>query len=98
MLLLASSVQQQIGRRVRDLRLTETWTQDELAERAGVGRATVDRLERTGTTTVKNLLRIAEALGALDTFEAVLAPPPPVSIAAASAPIRHRGRRRNVAR
>jgi len=41
-------------------------TVDEVADRAGVSRTTVMRLEAGGGSTVENLLRVARALGVLE--------------------------------
>ena len=41
-------------------------TVDEVADRAGLGRSTVMRLEAGGGSTVENLLRVARALGVLE--------------------------------
>ena len=51
--------------RVRDLRLTRGWTQAELAKRANVRRATINRIENGRTTGVDFdvLERIADAFG-----------------------------------
>lgn len=72
----------------------EAWTQDELARRAGVGRATIERLERTGNVGFPNLLRVAATLGALETFDRLLVPGQPESIEEAIRPPRQRGRRK----
>jgi HTH-type transcriptional regulator/antitoxin HipB len=58
--------------RVREARLARTWTQGDLADRAGVSGDTIKRFERTGRITLDNLLRIALALGQLDAFAAVI--------------------------
>ena len=41
-------------------------TVEEVADRAGVGRSTVLRLEAGGGSTLENTLRVARALGVLD--------------------------------
>ncbi len=45
------------------LRKKATFSQEELAERAGVGRATISRLERGGNASYETIRRLAEALG-----------------------------------
>lgn len=55
-------------RRLRDL------TAAELADRAGVGVSTVLRLERGQGATLENLLRVARALGVLDSLATALDP------------------------
>ena len=55
-----------MGYRIREIREMRGMSQSELAEKTGITRATIWRLE-TGeeeTTTTKTLLKIAEALGA----------------------------------
>ncbi len=54
-----------MGYRIREIREMKGMSQSELAEKTGITRATIWRLE-TGaeeTTTTKTLLKIAEALG-----------------------------------
>lgn len=54
-----------MGYRIREIREMRGMSQSELAEKTGITRATIWRLE-TGeeeTTTTKTLLKIAEALG-----------------------------------
>jgi transcriptional regulator with XRE-family HTH domain len=46
----------------------------EVAERAGVGVNTVQRLEKGEGTTLENVLRVARALGLLETLTAALDP------------------------
>jgi transcriptional regulator with XRE-family HTH domain len=55
-------------RRLRDL------TAAEVADRAGVGVSTVLRLERGQGATLENLLRVARALGVLDSLATALDP------------------------
>ncbi|MBK8240270.1 MAG: helix-turn-helix transcriptional regulator [Deltaproteobacteria bacterium] len=69
-----------LGRRVSALRLARDWRRATLAERAGVGLSTVQRLERSGHITLDNLLKIAAALGRLEEFEALFEAPAARSI------------------
>lgn len=68
-LLTDAAVLTELGRRLARHRLEHNWTQAELAARAGVGQATVQRAERGEsiqmTSTIK-LLRALELLGGLD--------------------------------
>jgi transcriptional regulator with XRE-family HTH domain len=86
-----------LARRLRDERLRREWKQATMAERSGVSLPTVRRYERTGRTSVKNLLKLCHALGRLDEFADFLKPPPAESIAElearydATAPKRKRG-------
>jgi transcriptional regulator with XRE-family HTH domain len=70
-----------LAERVRDQRLRLGWKQETLAERSGVSLPTVRRYERTGRTSVENLLKLCHALGRLDEFTLLLAPPAATSIA-----------------
>jgi transcriptional regulator with XRE-family HTH domain len=49
-------------------------TVEEVADRAGVGRSTVLRLESGQGSTVENLLRVSRALGVMDSLAAALDP------------------------
>jgi transcriptional regulator with XRE-family HTH domain len=53
-----------VGQRARQLRLIRRLAQEELAARAGVGIATIQRFERTGQASLETTLRIATALNA----------------------------------
>lgn len=70
----------QLADRIRAERLRQDLTQDTLAKRSGVSLPTVQRYERTGQTTVENLLKLCHALGRLDEFAELLAPPPASSL------------------
>jgi transcriptional regulator with XRE-family HTH domain len=91
----------EIGRllagRVRALRLERAWTQQELADRAGLTLATYRRFERTGRIALERLLRIAVVLDACAGFDQLFAVPPAKSLAElakrASPADRKRGRR-----
>lgn len=53
-----------IGHRLKDLRIQRALTQEELAEKAGIGKNTVNRMERNLTEPHMSTLRkLAEALG-----------------------------------
>lgn len=64
-----------IGQRARQLRLLRRWRQAELAERAGVGVATIHRFEKTGSSSLENALRIAIALNAEAAFDRLFEAP-----------------------
>ena len=59
-------VAEELGRRVRRLRLEQGWTQDELAERAGVGLSTLKKFEASGQGTLARFLRLAAVLGVIE--------------------------------
>lgn len=63
-----------LGHRARRLRLLARLTQAELARRAGVGLATVQRFERTGHGSLDTAVRLATALRAEATLDALFAP------------------------
>lgn len=62
-------VQIELAARVRQARLFENWTQQELAERADVALPTLKRFEKTGEISLQRLIRIASVLGCLDSFD-----------------------------
>ena len=74
-------LQHTMAKRVRALRKRQGWTQLELAERSGLGVATVARLERSGQAQFSTILQVSAALGRLADFEGLLAAPEPASMA-----------------
>ncbi len=90
-------VQRSLGERIRLLRLGQGFKQSTLAQRSGVSLASLRRLERTGQTSLMHLLKLSQALGKLDDFDAILQPPPATTIdellADKTRPARHRGTR-----
>lgn len=84
----------ELGTRVRAARLERNLSQQQLAEEAGVGRMTVQRLEEGGSASLKSLIRILRALGELDGLRRLLPPPGPSPLEEA----RRQGRRRQRAR
>jgi len=87
-----------LGGRARQLRLVRGLPQEELAEHAAVGLATVRRFEKTGRASIENVLRIATALGAERAFDQLFEAPPYASLDEALArpavTARRRARRR----
>jgi transcriptional regulator with XRE-family HTH domain len=57
------ALQEQLGSRLRALRLSRNESQEALALRAGVGKATLQRLEEGRSGTIITLLRVLRALG-----------------------------------
>jgi transcriptional regulator with XRE-family HTH domain len=57
-----------LGEDLSSWRKLRRLTVEEVAGRAGVGRSTVLRLEAGGGSTLENLLRVARALGVLDSL------------------------------
>ncbi len=52
-----------IGGRLREARLARGWTQEEVAERAGVALSTLKLLEAKGQGSLQRLARVAVVLG-----------------------------------
>ena len=73
-------VERLLAGRIRAARSRRGWSQQEMADRAGLGIATVARLERSGRGQLTSLVRIAAALGRLRDFEALLATGQPRSL------------------
>lgn len=69
-----------LGRRARELRLLRNVQQAELARRAGIGVATLQRFEKTGTASLETVLRIATALHAEQAFDKLFEAPPYASM------------------
>ena len=63
-----------IGENLATWRKLRRLTMAEVAERAGVGVNTVQRLEKGEGTTLENVLRVARALGVLEALTASLDP------------------------
>lgn len=86
-----------VATRVRTLRLQRGWTQQELADRAGLTLATLRRFERTGRISFDRLLRIAVILDAVAGFGEIFTLPPAQTLAElaerAQRSTRKRGRR-----
>lgn len=63
-----------LGRRVADHRIARDMTQAEFADFAGVGRSTIQRIERGDSIQLHSFVKILRAFGRLDGIDALLAP------------------------
>ncbi len=66
-----------LGARVQAVRLARNLSQDQVAQAAGVGRATVVRLEGGQSITLLSFVQLLRALGALEEWENLLPEPGP---------------------
>lgn len=69
-----------LGERLRDARLEQNLSQSQLAESAGVGRGTLQRMEAGESPSLINLIRVLRVLGLLGGFERLLPDPAPSPI------------------
>jgi transcriptional regulator with XRE-family HTH domain len=69
-----ASAQRRIGEHLATWRKLRQLTAAQVADRAGISRYTVMRLENGAGASMENLLRVARALGVLDTLVAALDP------------------------
>lgn len=76
---------EQLGGKLRELRIESNMTQAELAEAAGVGVSTIREAEKGGNISLAKLARILRALRRLDLLELFFAPKPVSPIAMAKA-------------
>jgi DNA-binding XRE family transcriptional regulator len=86
----------ELGTRVRSERLRQNLSQATLAERAGVSRITVTRMEAGGGATLVNFLSVLAALRRTGDLEHLLVPPEATTIEqflGSAQPLRQRGRR-----
>ena len=76
-----SEITLELSKRVRNLRVAQAWTQQELARRAGIALSTLRVFERTGKISLERLVMIASTLHVIDSFEALFQPPQANSLA-----------------
>jgi transcriptional regulator with XRE-family HTH domain len=90
------ALQELLGSRLRGLRLNRNESQEELARRAGIGKATLQRLEEGRSGTIVTLLRVLRALD-LDNLDALVPEieKSPLAEARGDRPTRVRARRRS---
>lgn len=67
-----AAVLSELGSRIKGQRLEARLTQAELAEQAGVGKRTLERLEAGGSTELLTLVRVLRVLRRLEGFEQLL--------------------------
>lgn len=88
-----------LAQRVKRLRLDRGWTQQEIAERAGLALETYRHFERTGHISLERLLKLAAILDARAGFDQLFVLPPARSLSdleqQAVRQARKRGRRRD---
>jgi transcriptional regulator with XRE-family HTH domain len=73
---------QQLGERLAALRLARNLTQKQVAEQAGLGLRTVQRLEAGATATqLSGFMRVCRVLGLIERLDAFLPPPTPSPMA-----------------
>lgn len=60
-----------VGKKARALREQRGLSRRELADKSGVSTATISRFELEGTATLSVMLKVADALGATETFESL---------------------------
>jgi transcriptional regulator with XRE-family HTH domain len=66
------AVMKELGRRLAQLRVDSNYTQEYLAERAGLGKRTLERLEKGMQVQTASLVRVLRGLGLLDALEGLL--------------------------
>lgn len=71
----ADAIEADLGRRLEAIRLGANINQTQLAERAGVSRRTITRLENGGGVSVDTLVRVMQALGLADRLAELLPDP-----------------------
>lgn len=66
---------------VKEIRLQQNIRAEDLASQAGIGKATLARIEKTGICSTENLVRVLAALGKLELLTGALTPEESISIA-----------------
>ncbi len=80
-LLTLVEVEKLLAERIKTLRLLAGYKRPTLAKRSGVTEASLKRFETTGQVSLKNLLRLAQALGRLEEFPDLFVPPEATTMA-----------------
>jgi transcriptional regulator with XRE-family HTH domain len=89
-----SAILEELGARLARVRIDANLTQARLAEEAGVGKRTIERLEAGRGTDLRVLVRVLRALSLIEGLESLIpaAPQSPLAL------LRHKGRERKRAR
>lgn len=75
-----TAVLRTLGQRIERYRIEARLTQAELAEQAGIGKRTLERIEAGSGAELVTLIRVLRALRLLEGFERLLPPLPPSPI------------------
>ncbi|MGA2757142.1 MAG: helix-turn-helix transcriptional regulator [Solirubrobacteraceae bacterium] len=75
------AVLRELGERLAALRLGRNMTQLQLAASAGVARSVIQNVERGGSVTTANLVRLLRELDLLDALERLIPQPTPSPVA-----------------
>ncbi len=59
----------ELGRRLADRRIARELTQADVAERAGIGKRTLERIEAGGSSQLSNLVRVLRALELMEELD-----------------------------
>jgi transcriptional regulator with XRE-family HTH domain len=89
-----TAVLRELGSRLRRARLERNLSQSQLAEEAGVGRVTVQRIEEGESASMTKLIRVLRTLGLLEDLDQLVPEPRPSPIEQ----LRRQGRQRQRAR
>ena len=71
----ASTLEQELCRRLEATRLNQNLTQTSLADEAGVSRRTISRMENGEGVSLDTFIRVARALGLSDELQSLFAAP-----------------------
>lgn len=71
-LLTDKTILKNLGERLTGVRLDRNWTQEDLAAQAGIGKSTVERIEKGMSSQTINLIKILRTLGLLPAMLATL--------------------------
>lgn len=71
------AIVEELGNRLRRLRLNRDVSQQELAERSGLSTRTIRNIESGQNPSLESLIKVMRALGLVDRFDELLPPPVP---------------------
>lgn len=95
-----TEILRELGARLRQQRLAQQLSQQELAAMAGIALGTVKKLERSGVSSLETVVRVVQALGLADELQTlfVLKRNSIAQMALAAQPQRQRAPRKRVPR
>jgi len=65
----------ELGQRARSRRKLLKLSRKELSQKSGISVPTISRFELSGVTTIGVMVKLAQAMGAVDTLDALFSPP-----------------------